>query len=230
MKSEEFDKQVRTMLGSREIEPSATAWDRVRSGLDEAGGNNNRRRYPAYVAACVVAVVAGLMVLLLKSEPRVQNYPVVQEERSQPENVPEKASEPVVLPDESRHGGGALAVRPAAVKEELAEKPAEAHVPAPRESVAMAAGNLKAGVALKAIASSSEKGSRAVSEAEIDSLLSRARTVLDHENTGRSSRVNAATLLEDVEEELDQNFKDKALETVKKQFIRLRTAVAERKE
>ena len=68
-----------------------------------------------------------------------------------------------------------------------------------------------------------------VSDAEIDSLLRNAQRELLAENLFNNDRsVNAEALLADVENELDQSFRDRIFDALKDGYLKVRTAVADR--
>ena len=68
-----------------------------------------------------------------------------------------------------------------------------------------------------------------VTDAEIDSLLLAAQQELLMEKViQENGKVDAIALLNEVEEELDQSFRDQLFDTLKEGFFKLRTAVADR--
>ena len=69
----------------------------------------------------------------------------------------------------------------------------------------------------------------AVTDAEIDSLLLAAQQELLLDKVMQENgKVDAMALLNEVEEELDQTFRDQLFDTLKEGFFKLRTAVADR--
>ena len=74
-----------------------------------------------------------------------------------------------------------------------------------------------------------EQGEGQVSDAEVDSLLRRAqREILSDKIFRQDQTVDAMALLSEVENELDQTFRDQIFEKLKTGFIKVRTAVADR--
>ena len=74
-----------------------------------------------------------------------------------------------------------------------------------------------------------EQRSEAVTEAEIDSLLRQAQTeILTDKLFNHQGQVDALALLSEVEQELDQTFRDQIFEKLKSGFLKVRTAVAAR--
>ncbi len=74
-----------------------------------------------------------------------------------------------------------------------------------------------------------EQKNRTVSDSEVDSLLQKAQREIIAEKLFRDNgRVDAMALLTQVEDELDQSFRDQIFEKLKTGFMKVRTAVADR--
>ena len=68
-----------------------------------------------------------------------------------------------------------------------------------------------------------------VTDAEVDSLLHKAQEdILRQRLFNRDNTVDAMALLTEVEEELDQSFRDQIFQSLKAGFLKVRTAVADR--
>ncbi|PHQ62576.1 MAG: hypothetical protein COC08_00130 [Maribacter sp.] len=68
-----------------------------------------------------------------------------------------------------------------------------------------------------------------MTDAEVDSLLRKAQEeILANKIFGEDYSVDAMALLNEVEDELDQSFRDQIFETLKIGFLKVRTAVANR--
>jgi len=68
-----------------------------------------------------------------------------------------------------------------------------------------------------------------VTEDEINRLLYEAQREIITKNVIKSNAVSASALLQGVEEELDETFKERVYEALKTGFIKVRTSVAQRK-
>ena len=74
-----------------------------------------------------------------------------------------------------------------------------------------------------------ELNNDALTEAEVDSLLRMAQSELLKERIFQADRsVDAMALLNEVEDELDQSFRDQIFDRLKAGFIKVKTAVADR--
>ncbi|MGB7395749.1 MAG: hypothetical protein WA913_15285, partial [Pricia sp.] len=74
-----------------------------------------------------------------------------------------------------------------------------------------------------------ENNSDSVTDSEIDSLLRSAqREILADKIFRKDNSIDAVALLADVEDELDQSFRDQIFDALKDGFLKVRTAVADR--
>ncbi|WP_108866438.1 hypothetical protein [Aquimarina aquimarini] len=73
-----------------------------------------------------------------------------------------------------------------------------------------------------------QKNKIQISDKEIDILLQKAQKEIAIEKNGNSVMVNASILLQDVEQELDEKFKQRVFEALKRGFQKVKTAVVER--
>ncbi|THD68899.1 hypothetical protein E7Z59_00790 [Robertkochia marina] len=229
MRSEEFDKKVRSLLQERKIKPTPASWHRLEGLLDEAETQGSSKQKLWFVAASV-AVIMVLGALMISSDGfYTEADPLVEQEmeRSSPERnddiykVPEAGGlvkqdniEEVSIPVELSENSFSTSSSAAVVFE---GRPVEKTVGADFGSNE-----------LRYIPVGTNKEKTQVSDREIEELLADARAVLHQDGASTAKQVDAALLLADIEKELDQNFKDKALEALKKGLVKLRTAVAER--
>ncbi len=73
-----------------------------------------------------------------------------------------------------------------------------------------------------------QKNDVQVTDEEINTLLLKAQREITSKKIIKSNAISASTLLQDVEEELDDTFKQRVFEALKRGFQKVRTAVAER--
>ena len=73
-----------------------------------------------------------------------------------------------------------------------------------------------------------QKDQNEVTEEEINQLLRNAQREITSQRILKSNTVSASALLQDVEEEIDETFKQRVFEALKTGFKKVRTAVAER--
>ncbi|WP_224488893.1 hypothetical protein [Robertkochia flava] len=230
MRSEEFDNRVKNLLEQREITPSPSAWEKLEGKLDKpAQPPLISGRYLRFIAA---ATVAGFLLLsgamLFRSTP-VHKVVVVEKAPAEETPQPHKKSLPLETPQRNPVDQGVRIADNAAPGSTLVttEENPGSHTQNRIDGVTVV-NTLKSDQRLRWIPPV-RKADHAggVTEKEVDALLAQARADLRQEDAPMSVTVSAAALLEDVEEELDQNFKDRALEALKKGLVRLRSAVAD---
>ncbi len=73
-----------------------------------------------------------------------------------------------------------------------------------------------------------QKNNTKVTDEEIDRLLRKAQRDITTQKILKSKTVSASALLQDVEEEIDETFKQRVFEALKTGFQKVKTAVAER--
>lgn len=238
MKSEEFDKQVRSALEHREINPSENAWEKLQSRLDKQEAKRSVSPKVWWFAAAVAGMVLMVSGFLYTPAPQIDTLPVAEQE-AVPESPSEKPSE-VVVEHPSKD-----AEQVAEIENEVTDL-TKAVVATPRHNkisdVMPASDPVETKISepvVEAIRDVQVEAVVAIADEvtpddaynkEVDALLEAAMREVVHTGPDAQNKVDAAALLADVEEELDRNFKDKALEAIKKKIIKLRSAVADRNE
>jgi hypothetical protein len=237
-----FEKQIKKKLDERAIQPSERSWDEVASALKETNGTgrNNYYRY---------AIAAGFIGILIISvayfnwegsdtpeDPQIVNTPskndtgkhvkttqngvIMTSENGQKETNGNAEKERI----KAKKGEPEKEIMLAAVERGSAMNPDIKVSPAHSEEI------IETKVAeLIAQVDILEKNDDTLTDAEVDSLLRRAQKEILAENLLKENRaVDAAALLNEVEDELDQSFRDQIFEKLKTGFIKVRTAVADR--
>ncbi|NAS13998.1 hypothetical protein [Poritiphilus flavus] len=251
MELNELEKLAREKLGSREIRPSDRAWTEVAGRIDHQKKSPKRFK-PWYAAAAVlIGLIIGSMVLLNKPEmavgtEEIVNTPLNEEapaEAKAPQDIPPKTAEtnPVVLAEteepseENQVLTGELHEEDEILddNQQIAtvvetETPVElgTDISLLDEEDSVIASKVAEVVSQVALL---EQNDGTVSDAEVDSLLRKAQEELLKERIFRKDNsVDAVALLNEVEAELDQTFRDRIFEKLKTGFIKVRTAVADR--
>ncbi len=245
-----LEQHIKEQLAKREITPSEKAWDKVVLELSEPSENkkNNRFWYYAIAASFIgMAVVSGLYYNTISKTTPVE---VVNVERNQPEATSENTIEknrdfetkPQVVAadmesnDHGKHSESDIAIPK--IEEPKQEFQSEALLadgqqanPIVKEKPIYAEDKIIAQqleVVLQKI-SGLEKDDVQITDAEVDSLLRIAQQeILTDKLFQQNGKVDAMALLTEVEDELDQSFRDQIFEKLKEGFFKVRTAVADR--
>ena len=232
MEPEKFENNVKKVLEERELQPSAAGWEKLEQRLEK---KKEKRPYLAWLASA--AAIAAIFFVLgsyfnapvpersqLVEEPTQE--PVFEEIQAEPEVVQLAVSEEQEQIAEekkpSAERGVKNAIFEAPVSEASAEKIAEV---AKNPSEAPEEGSEELKGLVKEIKSelASQDIPQEVNDHEIEALLLLASAQLEAEP---AYSINPNELLDQVEYELDQSFRQKVFEVVKEGLLKAKTAVA----
>jgi len=242
MESNKLDTQIKKQLSLREIAPTPKSWEQLREQLD---ANDKKSAISFWWIGIAASIIAGIVVASLvftnktnQKEPMLvetnQELPTSNEQqmkvvvndaktdekkkRTNPVKISkEKSSIREVLPEENKNNKATLLV---------SEEVKELHKTISEEEVQV---NQNVEEILASI-SKQDKNDVALTDAEVDSLLLDAATKIWKKKLGSTNKeyVSASGLLNSVEEELDQTFRDKMFEMLKEGFLKTKEAVANR--
>ncbi len=239
-----LEEHIKEKLSERRINPSEEAWERVVSNLSKPAKKRVRNGFWHYAIA---ASFVGLLALgifygplndapssvevttttteSMDTEPPIQNTektteivnsdfevkktgtPSIKHQIAARLNTPKTATDPLVIEDSPSQ------------QQVVIEKVTS-------QEDALIAEKLDA---VFAKVSRMEADNALVTNAEVDSLLRIAqREILTDGVLQQDGKVDAMALLEEVEGELDQTFRDQLFEKLKDGFFKVRTAVADR--
>ncbi len=245
-----LEQHIKERLAKREIKPSEKAWDKVVEGLSESPENKKGNRFWQYAIAASfigVMIVSGWYFNTLSKTTAVE---VVNTEKIQANETLENTLEEnkgldnkfqVVVSDTENNDfidyGESDTVTPndqepeeLVLKGTLLADGEQAH-PVVEEKPVYADDKLIAQqleVVLQKI-SGLEKNDVQVTDAEVDSLLRIAQQeILTDKLLQENGKIDAMALLTEVEDELDQSFRNQIFEKLKEGFFKVRTAVADR--
>ncbi|MFD0799295.1 hypothetical protein ACFQZJ_17625 [Maribacter chungangensis] len=251
MEADKFEKHIKSKLDAREIAPSSDAWQRITKELE----SKPRTKKPGYLwfgIAASIAVILGIAIFYNANKEETVKVPSVLVRQSNTSPT-DKAVEPASLIPDTDTNDIALeeGTEPHAKQEEkrtstpgndlksdvIEQKQEEAMVveghgqeskaielPA-RFSETLLNEKIAEVVAQVALLEQSSQ----VSDAEVDSLLRDAQEEIYKEKLFRPDQsVDAMALLTQVEEELDQSFRDQIFQSLKSGFLKVRTAIADR--
>lgn len=234
MEPVKFEEHIKSQLQKREIKPSADSWEKLRERLE----HKEKPGGPKIWWLGIAAAIAGIFFVLgtLFNDPIDENPGVV--EKPSEEIAPQEKVDPSLdIPKEE--------VLVAAEKvekqpEPKIEKAPQKAIPEKNETAVVTRENLNSetvpsapeeealpGPSENAVAQVAASPSE-VSDAEIEALLMAATKEINEDPEYAVETVNANELLEEVEYELDQSFRQKVFEVLKEGFSKAKTAVANR--
>ena len=238
---DKLEKHIKEKLEGRTIVPSPGAWDKITSQIKEQSPRKRNTWFPYTIAASVVGAVLvsvfffgednleeeqiQVVDIEIKTESETRSVETAVEERIQKENsqvaeieiesiIPEKKEE--LNPQRSNYNSEV------AVQE--TKQPLQDEVKI--NSDKLIAQKLEEVVAQVELMESTQQD---VTDAEVDSLLRAAQQqILTNKFFSNSGSVDAMSLLAEVEDELDESFRDQIFDALKSGYFKLRTAVADR--
>jgi hypothetical protein len=243
MAPNKFENYIKKSLDEREITPSENAWERISEQL-ESSSEKKSQRYSAYFIA---ASIVGLLLISIGYFTGAESLAPMQQATQKPsekaaeqenvlEYIPEKESSEIQIVDQVE-----VHKKEPIVKTEISEsvKSTRANdqstfavdeMPKVLVDHGATEGIMETKIAeIVAQVDFLERTNGSVTNAEIDTLLRMAqKEVLKNKVFQRGNTVDAMALLVDVEDELDQSFRDHIFEALKEGYTKVRTAVADR--
>ena len=239
-----FEEQAKERLNNREIQPTNRAWSEISAAL-EGNKNSSKNNYfwygiaAGFIGLLIVSVIyfkpKTVLVrdnqIVVRPDDRIKNeqQEVVKAKEILIPEVPiekeevlvtgeRKVFENEVLPKAEKTPAIASVIP--AVERETVPKVIPSHS---EEIIDAKLEELLARVNVL------ERDKNTLTDAEVDSLLRQARNEIFTDRLFREDNaVDASALLSQVEDELDQSFRDQILEKLKTGFNKVRTAVADR--
>ena len=249
-----FEKNIQDKFERRTIQPSENAWHRLSDELDAYEGKTNKSMFWRIGIAASLVGVLLITTYSLKTRdsetvlPTVVETPTVRSyemEIEQPESLENVKVEAILKTDIISEVNSAVSNQSSnkkqyslnkrgnlnSMKEEVANKSFEKSQTnneiRKNSDLIMNDQNIHESLAEN---TQMESNNSVIKDSEIEFLLETAQKDLlaNTMNTGRKTKVDANTLLEDVETDLDESFKDKIFNTIVSGYNTVVTAVADR--
>lgn len=245
---EKLEKHIKEKLEARKLSPSKDAWAKVASSLGETDKKKARGTYWYAVAASIIGLLIITAVYFNKQdekEPNIQivnttnttredsvsnkeQITIVDNTSAETQKLVEKvntidADKVPFFKEESKQEYKDIAAikRAAKVKEAVQDS----FVKASQEDLVIQEKITEVLATVIDLESMSEQ----ITDAEVDSLLRLAQQdILKEKVFKNTGKVDAMALLTEVEDELDQSFRDKIFIKLKEGLFKARTAVADR--
>ncbi len=241
---DKLEKHIKETLKEREIKPSSDAWEKIAAEVSVVQKRNRTSWLPYAIAASIVGIVM-VSVFYFSSDAPIEEQPMQLVEEQVNEGVNDKKE----LFEVEKAGGTEEAIAISAIDSPVVEQKGELQ----SDQLAIAQPNLEKDkfdapikkeleqntdllIAQKleevvAQVTQMEASQVAVSDAEVDSLLYEAqKQIMADKLFDSKGAVDAMSLLAEVEDELDETFRDQIFDALKTGYFKLRTAVADRNE
>lgn len=244
-----FEEHIKEKLDKRIIQPSDDAWDKLSKRLDEEGKENKNKPYKWWLSIAASIIIGGFIVSMFfnnKIEQEIVVPEIVVDQKVEKEDV-----NSVVVADSENVREELIKVDTEEVIKKPIKKPLKTSVVENVESLVTDKTDIQEeNVDSKFIkplpknltfeeqkvqevvaqVKDLKEHNKDVTEEDIEKLLAQAQKeiALERLYNENSRIVDASKLLEDVEFELDQSFRNKVLEAMKTSFNSVKTAVAQR--
>ena len=239
MEPVKFEEQAKKQLQKREITPSAGSWEKLEQRL-EAEKEQKKFNFWWIGAVAAVAVVFFVLGTFFGGDPIVQQTPAVVDTPSE-EIQGEMPQENVSIQKEEIQ----LASKEEKSKQEEVQK-LNSKKQLPQQKAQRAVATVSEKAETKATSkedseiaflepqkvqeqtSEEKKIPSEVSDAEIEALLMLASAEIEADPAFAEKTVGPNELLNEVEDELEETFRDKVFEVIKDGLVKAKTAVANR--
>ncbi|MEX0315532.1 MAG: hypothetical protein AB3N18_15250 [Allomuricauda sp.] len=237
---EKLEKHIKKTLKERRIVPSEQAWEKV-SGQIKVEQKQSGKKWFIAVAASFIGITMISVFFFQTETPSNNTQQVVDTEKKQEEFIQSSQDDLISLDIEQNTTEVVSTDMQKTPEEEpiiegMASSDLQEGIPeivenqplkddilnAPEALIAKKVNEVVAQVTLL------ENMNNEVSEAEVDSLLRAAQRQILVDQILKSDKVDAMALLSEVEDELDESFRDQIFEALKDGYFKLRTAVADR--
>lgn len=249
MEPDKFEEHIKNKLEERRITPSDVAWERISGQLEEPKQQRGSGYFWIGIAASIILLLGTSLIFFFQSEEIEGIIPNTVVDAEQPKIIEQnkeskdsnslqnqKSEAFVVNENEETKGNQDGNLQPTSERQQESAQEIDMLVSntpkAPLEdeiipTVPVEILDAKIAEVIAQVNVMELHGN--ITDAEVDSLLMNAqKEILMQKLVENNNTVNAMALLTEVEEELDQSFRDQLFETLKAGFLKVRTAVADR--
>ena len=249
MEPDKFEKYIKSKLEERRITPSDGAWERISGQLENSTEQRKNGYFWMGIAASFILLLGASLFFFTQSEeiegitpntvvdveqPKIIEQNTDSNDSTVFENTPPEAF--VVTKNEETKGNQDRNLEPTSQGQQGSAQEMDMLVsntpkaPLADEIIPTVPVEILDAKIAEVIAQVNVMELHGnITDAEVDSLLMYAqKEILRQKLLENNTTVNAMALLTEVEEELDQSFRDQLFETLKAGFLKVRTAVADR--
>jgi hypothetical protein len=217
MAQHKIDNQIKSKLNTREIQPSAQAWDRLDAMLTVSENKKSEKGYGWFFVAASLVLFFGLGFFILNQneEPKINlSTPVVTTSKDEIDSV--KTNKTAIISTEN--------TKPILVQNESSFSKKEEKIlkSVEKKELVNEKNILEGKITPNSQHPSSEK-------LLVEVQVNQKEIPSDKKNTVKSKiKIDAASLLSTVEKELDENHKETTLDKLTKKFQDAKSALANR--
>ena len=239
-----FEENIKEKLEKRTLQPSGQAWNSLSDRLDvDAKNTPNKTLWFLGIAAILVGILFMVNMFFNTSETNNQTPVLVDTEAKEIEtiqnNIVIESEETLVSIEEKKVevdniSDGKIESHKTK-KESVVSKNSQAknssialekNIQEPEEIISNSL--LETPSVETELAQLKTQINKNQTETDIDALLKKAQQNIAEKSQTKTYSIDANKLLQDVEEDMDESFRAKVFETVKTNYIKVKTAVAQR--
>ena len=246
MEPDKIEKHIKSKLDEREINPSDNAWNTIADQLETSDAPKSKKFFWYGIAAGFIGILiissiyfgyqnepfkSGIEVVDAAKEPKepinIQSIKKVVEQNSLEDKMVDSQKEvnKAIKKPQAKDEVIAIANSKTTAAEKVNDKVIKVNEE-PIETEQLIYDKIAGIVAQVEVM---ETNDLSVSDAEVDSLLRKAQQeILTSKIFNKEGKVDAVVLLNEVEGELDQTFREQIFKSLKEGFLKVRTAVADR--
>lgn len=250
MEPNKFEKHIKEQMQKREIRPSGNAWERISEQIENGDeAKNNKFMWYAIAASFIGILFVSIFFFQSKERPLENDMQMVDVDNKEvPENQIRETPKEILIEEVQNFEQNELTNVTNESESTNDDRIKKAIKFQSSDDSAIVLNDLKVdkidvkefievtdnSVQLKikevlAQVDSLELNNTVLTNAEVDELLRNAQEeILRDKLFKQNGSVDAIALLTEVEDELDQSFRDQIFESLKSGFLKVRTAVADR--
>ncbi|MFC4218613.1 hypothetical protein [Flagellimonas marina] len=237
---DKLEKHIKDKLEGRTISPSKDAWEKIASEVKVPSPRKRNSLFLYAIAASVVGIVLISVFFFTMDEPKVEQTQVVEADSIEPTGQQKETTvNESIQKEDSKLAETKIESQILEAKADLSPKQSNYNSAVVKnetkepfqDEIRINSGQLIAQKVEEVVAQVAlmERVKKDVSDAEVDSLLRAAqRQILADRVFLNGQSVDAGALLAEVENELDESFRDQIFDALKSGYFKLRTAVADR--
>ncbi|MEM9075700.1 MAG: hypothetical protein AAGC43_01625 [Bacteroidota bacterium] len=238
---EKFEKHIKEKLEAREIAPSSSAWEKIAGELSGMKRPKKKGKYGYAVAAAFIGLLIAFGIHFFISSPEEKVIPVVKRENPTMETKENKevhdfkveGTEAVVISNQTPVSTEiqTQSEEPIKMVKEVGKIEHFSRIPLKDSAIVISEDIIdkKANEVLNQVILLEDIANSEITDAEVDSLLRAAQQeIFSDKLFDKEGGVDAMALLTEVEDELDESFRDQIFEALKQGYLKVRTAVADR--
>lgn len=243
---DKLEKHIKETLKEREIKPSSNAWEKIAAGVSVEKKRGGKRWFPYAIAASIVGIVL-VSVFYFSSNSAIEGQPVqLVEKQVNKDGIVDDKEEPLKL---EKSVADEEAIVESTIELPVGKEEVESQINQLVVAQSIVSEDLKKDAVNKELGQGTdiliaqkldeivaqvaqmEASQATVTDAEVDSLLYAAqKQIMADKLFTPNGSVDAMSLLAEVEDELDESFRDQIFDALKTGYFKLRTAVADRNE